>query len=92
MSADPEKYPHLANAPIVEAVIDWRVKLAAQFDIARLKGPKELLSRGYSAVDEQRQFEHIFSRRPVASHSKAFDSSASRPIAFAVLTARESQT
>lgn len=71
MSTDPE-HPHLANAPIVEAVIDWRVKLPTQFDITRLKEPKELLSRGYSPVDEQRQFEHIFQQTAGSEPQQSF--------------------
>lgn len=54
-----EGYPHLANAPIVEAVIDWRAKLPATFEIAQLKRVEDLISRGYSDVEEQQQFEHL---------------------------------
>lgn len=72
MTDTPEKYPHLPKAPIVEAVIDWRAKLPADFDIARLKEVKELIARGYSHVDEQRQFEHVFQQTAGAEPQQSF--------------------
>lgn len=59
MLIEQEQHPHLANAPIVEAVIDWKAKLPEPFEMAKLKQVGDLISRGYSHVDEQRQFEHL---------------------------------
>lgn len=52
-----DTYPHLANAPIVEAVVDWRVKLPIDFDIAKFKGMGHALGPRYKLSDEERGFE-----------------------------------
>jgi uncharacterized protein (TIGR04255 family) len=53
-----DPYPHLANAPIVEAVVDWRAKLAPGLDLAKLKeAGEQLLSPKYEFLDELRGFE-----------------------------------
>jgi uncharacterized protein (TIGR04255 family) len=55
--ASEDRYPHLPKAPIVEAVIDWRVKLASTFEISRLKKLGESLGAKYSLSDEERHFQ-----------------------------------
>ena len=51
-------YPHLPNAPIIEAVVDWRAKLAPGLDFAKLKeAGEQLLSPKYQFLDELRGFE-----------------------------------
>jgi uncharacterized protein (TIGR04255 family) len=51
------KYPHLSNAPIVEAVVDWRAKLPIDFDIEKFKGLANALGPRYKLADEERAFE-----------------------------------
>jgi uncharacterized protein (TIGR04255 family) len=51
------KYPHLSNAPIVEAVVDWRAKLPIDFDIEKFKGVANALGPRYKLSDEERGFE-----------------------------------
>ena len=58
--SDGLRYPHLPRAPIVEAIIDWRAKLAPGFDVLKLKEAAHALSPKYSFVDEQRLFQFKF--------------------------------
>jgi uncharacterized protein (TIGR04255 family) len=48
---------HLNKAPIVEAIIDFRVKLASDFDVTKLASLKEPLLVDYPIVQERRAFE-----------------------------------
>jgi uncharacterized protein (TIGR04255 family) len=48
---------HLNKAPIVEAIIDFRVKLASDFDVTKLASLKETLLVDYPVVQERRAFE-----------------------------------
>lgn len=48
---------HLNNAPIVEAIIDFRVRLAPAFDVAGFASLKEPLLVDYPIVQERRAFE-----------------------------------
>jgi len=50
------KYRHLNNAPIVEAIIDFRVKLASNFDVTGFASLKETLHVDYPRVQEPREF------------------------------------
>jgi uncharacterized protein (TIGR04255 family) len=47
---------HLNNAPIVEAIIDFRVRLAPTFDVTRFASLKETLRIDYPKVQEPREF------------------------------------
>lgn len=53
-------YPHLSNAPIVEAVVDWRVKLPIDFDIEKFKEMGSALGPRYKLSDEEKEFEFKF--------------------------------
>lgn len=48
------KYRHLANAPITEAIIDFRVKLSSKFRVAEFSSLKEVLLDSYPNVEERR--------------------------------------
>jgi uncharacterized protein (TIGR04255 family) len=50
------KQRHLNNAPIVEAIIDFRVRLSSSFDIKELSTLKETLLDNYPKMTERRQF------------------------------------
>ncbi len=52
-----DTYPHLDKAPIVEAVVDWRVKLPIDFDIETFKNIGQALGTQYKLFDEERGFE-----------------------------------
>jgi uncharacterized protein (TIGR04255 family) len=53
-----ERYPRLPNAPIIEAVVDWRAKLALGLDFSKLKEVgQKLLSPKYQFLDELRGFQ-----------------------------------
>jgi uncharacterized protein (TIGR04255 family) len=52
-----DKYPHLPRAPIIEAVIDWRVKLAPVFDVTKLKEVGAAFGSEYQLADEEKQFQ-----------------------------------
>ncbi len=64
LSAVATQYPHLPRAPIVEAVIDWRAKLAPEFDVMRLLAASEKLDSGYALLDEQREFHQTIEQKP----------------------------
>jgi uncharacterized protein (TIGR04255 family) len=67
------EYPHLANAPIVEALIDFRVRLPANFDVRRLGVVSELISKDYPKVEEQRLIQGQFRFTPEGVVSAAQD-------------------
>jgi len=48
---------HLSNAPIIEAIIDFRTKLPAAFEVTRFSSLKEMLGESYPKMEEQRAFE-----------------------------------
>jgi uncharacterized protein (TIGR04255 family) len=52
-----DRYPHLPNAPIIEAVIDWRVKLPPKTEITSLKKVGELFGPEYVFSEEERKFQ-----------------------------------
>jgi uncharacterized protein (TIGR04255 family) len=51
---------HLRNAPITEAVVDFRVSLAKEFRPERLREAGDLLAREYPLIDEPKRFEAHF--------------------------------
>src|SRR2546425_326584 len=51
-------YPHLPNAPIVEAVVDWRAKTRSGLDLTTLKqAGEQSLSPKYQFEDELRGYQ-----------------------------------
>ena len=48
---------HLDNAPIVEAIIDFRVKLSAKFEVKTFASIKGLVGDSYPQMEERREFE-----------------------------------
>jgi len=48
---------YLKNAPIVEAIIDFRVKLPTKFEVKTLVSIKEMLGDSYPQMEERREFE-----------------------------------
>ncbi len=64
---------HLSNAPITEAVIDFRVKLPQDFQVEQLSSLKEKLAGGFPTMKKLRVFETRFGLqegKPVASTTK----------------------
>lgn len=55
-------FPHLANAPIVEAVVDWRVKLPIEFDIEKFKEMGSVLGPRYKLSEEENEFQFEFKK------------------------------
>jgi uncharacterized protein (TIGR04255 family) len=60
MNESAPEFPHLKNAPITEALIDFRVRLPAVFDIARLKEAHNQIKDRYPQMDEQKMIEQEF--------------------------------
>ena len=54
------KYPHLTNAPITEALIDFRVKLSTEFEVKNIDLLYESISELYPEKQEQRLSEIQF--------------------------------
>ena len=52
-------YPHLPNAPIVEALIDFRVLLPGDFDLQKLAKIHELIAEDYPRIETQ----HLVQRK-----------------------------
>jgi uncharacterized protein (TIGR04255 family) len=50
------KQRHLKNAPIVEAIIDFRAKLSSNFDVTGFAALKETLHVDYPKMEERREF------------------------------------
>ena len=48
---------HLRNAPIVEAIVDFRVKLPAKFEVKTFASIKEKLGDSYPQMEERREIE-----------------------------------
>lgn len=59
-----ETFPHLANAPIVEAVVDFRVRLPADFDVARFKELHPQFQADYPKVEDRKLVEHKIEQSP----------------------------
>lgn len=56
-------FPHLDNAPITEAIIDFRVRLPGAFEILRLKEAHAQLSADYPTLEEQQVTQQQFEQR-----------------------------
>lgn len=57
-------FPHLNKAPIVEAIIDFRVRLSADFDITRFKALHPQFQAEYPKLEDKRLVEHQFEHTP----------------------------
>jgi uncharacterized protein (TIGR04255 family) len=64
MNEPASKFPHLSKAPIVEAIIDFRVRLPADFEAARLKALHPTFENAYPKIEERKQVEHKFEHAP----------------------------
>jgi uncharacterized protein (TIGR04255 family) len=64
MNEPPSKFPHLRKAPIVEAILDFRVRLPADFDVARFKAVHPAFENAYPRTEERKQVEHRFEHAP----------------------------
>ena len=64
MNGAADEYPHLSKAPIVEAVIDFRVKLPSDFKLELLHPLRALLAEGYPDVEEQQTIEQMIKQEP----------------------------
>lgn len=51
-------YPHLAKAPIIEAIIEWQVKVGPNFSVDCLKDAGDALKAKYPRAREQRSFQY----------------------------------
>lgn len=60
MNETTPSFPHLQNAPIVEAIIDFRVHLPAAFDLARFKALHPHLQSEYPEVRDRKLTEYKY--------------------------------
>src|SRR5258706_13074940 len=60
MSGSSPKFEHLRKAPIWEAVIDLRVRLDSNFDLARLRNLQQQFQQQYPQVEEQSLIQQRF--------------------------------
>ena len=51
------KERHLANAPIVEAIIDIRVELPSDYDVTKFESLRKTLGETYPKVEESHSYE-----------------------------------
>lgn len=56
------QYPHLSKAPIVEAVIDFRVKLPSDFKLDAFQPLRAQLAKDYPGFEEQHIVEQMIKR------------------------------
>jgi uncharacterized protein (TIGR04255 family) len=66
MKGQQETFPHLKKAPITEAIIDFRVRLAGGFEIERFKEAHPQFQKEYPHAEEQEVLQQKF---PIA-HGK----------------------
>lgn len=64
MNGAADEYPHLSRAPIVEAVIDFRVKLPSDFKLEVFHRLREQLVDDYPDVEEQQIIEQMIKQEP----------------------------
>ncbi len=64
MSEPVSEYPHLSKAPIVEAVIDFRVKLPSDFKLDAFQPLRTQLAEDYPGFEEQQIVEQIIKQTP----------------------------
>ena len=57
-------FPHLNNAPVVEAIIDFRVRLPADFNIDRFKAAHPQFQNEYPNVEVRKLIEHKIEHAP----------------------------
>ena len=57
-------FPHLSKAPIVEAMIDFRVRLPEDFDIACFKALHPQFQAEYPKVEDKKLVEHLLEQMP----------------------------
>src|SRR6266545_2146662 len=58
------EYPHLSKAPIVEAVIDFRVKLPSDFKLDAFQPLRTQLAKGYPGFEEQQIVQQMIKQEP----------------------------
>lgn len=54
-STGPTEFPHLANAPITEAVVDFKARLPADFDLSAFKSLESRLAGRFPRVEERKE-------------------------------------
>lgn len=64
MNGAVDQYPHLSKAPIVEAVIDFRVNLPSDFKLELLHPMRAWLTESYPDVEEQQIIEQMIKQEP----------------------------
>ncbi len=64
MTQTEASYPHLSKAPIVEAVIDFRVKLPSNFKLEVFHPLRIQLAEEYPGFEEQQIIEQTFKQEP----------------------------
>lgn len=64
MSEQVNPYPHLSNAPIAEAVLDFRVKLPSDFKLDVFQPVRTELAPEYPRFEEQQIVEQMFKQEP----------------------------
>lgn len=64
MNGAADGYPHLSKAPIVEAVIDFRVKLPSDFKLEVFHPLRGRLAEDYPNVEEQQIIEQMVIQEP----------------------------
>jgi uncharacterized protein (TIGR04255 family) len=64
MSEQATEYTHLSKAPIVEAVIDFRVKLPSDFKLDAFQPLRSQLAKDYPGFEEQQIVQQIIKQEP----------------------------
>ncbi len=60
-------YPHLSKAPIVEAVIDFRVKLPSDFKLDAFQSVRSKLAKDYPGFEEQQIVQQMLKQEPASA-------------------------
>lgn len=64
MTEPAREYPHLSNAPIAEAVIDFRVKLPSDFKLDAFQPLRTQLAKDYPGFEEERVIQQMIKHEP----------------------------
>jgi uncharacterized protein (TIGR04255 family) len=64
MTEPAREYPHLSNAPIAEAVIDFRVKLPSEFKLDAFQPLRTQLAKDYPGFEEQQVIQQMIKQEP----------------------------
>jgi len=64
MNGTPLQFPHLRNAPITEAIIDFRAKLRPDFDVKKFHSLRQRLENEFPEVEEISQIQFEFQSQP----------------------------